>query len=310
MTQASVMVVEDELIVAENLRVVLSGMGYRVTGTAGDSAEAIELAGQSRPDLILMDIVLEGSEFDGIETARKIAGFHEVPIVFVTAYADDGTLERVKGIAPFAYILKPFNERELYSAIELALHRHRMEQEIKKRDDILFALSFSIEWFLKFQKECRSAKARPMETLERGIQEILEHVGLAVHANIVAVFRMNLDQEGPCGAKLQYIWAAPGTCRHLLHPTDNDSRITFSTSLWRSLLASGNMVAGEIEKFPKEDRLFFEKCGISSIAMLPLIRNDVLWGFVAFSGDQSREWSDTEMEALTAAGNIVGGVLD
>jgi len=310
MTRASVMVVEDELIVAENLRAVLAGMGYNVTGTACDSTEAIALAGESPPDLILMDIVLEGSELDGIETAERICGSHEVPIVFVTAYADDGTLERVKGIAPFAYILKPFNERELYSAIELALHRHRMEQEIKKRDDILFALSFAIEWFLKFQKERRNAKTRPGETLEWGIREILEHVGLAVHANIVAVFRMNLDQEGSGGAKLQYIWAAPGTSRHLLHPGDDDSRITFSTSLWRTLLASGNIVAGEIEKFPREDLIFFEKCGISSIAILPLFRNDTLWGFVGFSGDHSREWSETEMEALTMAGNIVGGVLD
>jgi CheY-like chemotaxis protein len=310
MTGASVLIVEDELIVAENLRGVLTGMGYHIVGTAGDSTEAITIAGQSRPDLILMDIVLEGSELDGIETARHINSFHEIPIVFVTAYSDDGTLERAKGIAPFAYILKPFNERELYSAIELALSRHLMEQEIRKRDDILFALNFSVEWFLKYVKESRNAKTRPAETLERGIQNILEHVGLAVRANIVTVFRMNLDQEGPGGAKLQYIWAAPGMSRHLVYPCDDDSRITFSTSLWRTLLASGNIVAGEIEKFPKEDRLFFERCGISSIAILPLFRNDALWGFVGFSGDRAREWSDTEMEALTLAGNIVGGVLD
>jgi GAF domain-containing protein len=70
------------------------------------------------------------------------------------------------------------------------------------------------------------------------------------------------------------------------------------------------MVAGEIEKFPKEDRIFFEKCGISSIAMLPLIKNDALWGFVGFSDSGSREWSDGEMEALTVAGNLVGAVLE
>jgi CheY-like chemotaxis protein len=310
MGKATVMVVEDELIVAENLKVTLTDMGYNVPKTACSSTEALTIVGDIMPDIILMDIVLEGSEFDGVETARRIRSRHDIPIVFVTAYADDETLERVKVTEPFAYILKPFNERELYSAIELGLSKHHMEQEIKKRDDILFAISFAVEWYLRFQKENRRAMAGNPETVESGIREILEQIGLAVNADMVTVFRMNLEAEGNTGAKIQYFWAAPGIFKTAPSLSRNEPLLTFTTSLWRSLLASGNAVAGNVSRFPEGERNFFEKCGISSIAMLPLIKNDALWGFVGFSDSGSREWSDGEMEALTVAGNLVGAVLE
>lgn len=307
MKKASILVVEDELIVAENLRLILGGMGYDVPETACSAEEAFRSVDEQHPDLILMDIVLEGSEFDGVETARQIRSRYDIPVVFLTAYADDETLDRVKVTAPFAYILKPFNERELYSAIELALHRHHMEQEIKKRDNILFALSFAVEWFLRFQKESRQALAGRPENIEHGVREILEQIGLAVNADMVTVFRMNMESEGNTGAKIQYFWAAPGIFRG--QSSREEAWIPFTTSLWRSLLASGNAVAGNVSRFPEGERCFFEKCGISSIAMLPLFKNDALWGFVGFSDNGPREWSDSEMEALTVAGNIVGAVI-
>jgi two-component system, response regulator PdtaR len=309
MSKPTVMVVEDEMIVAENLRVTLTGMGYNVLAVAGTSDEAISAADECPPNLILMDIILEGSDIDGIETARRIRSRHDVPIVFVTAYADDETLERVKITEPFAYILKPFNERELYSAIELALHRHRMECEIKKRDNILFAISFSIEWFLRHQKESRMAKAGHPDTFEKGIIEILEHVGLAVGASTVAIFQMN-PTDSINGAKIQYVWIDPGTEPALEHPQEKDAQLRFTTSLWRSLLATGNYIAGDIAKFPEEERRYFERCGILSVAILPLFKNDVLWGFIGFSTTTLREWSETEMEALRVAGNIVGALLE
>jgi two-component system, response regulator PdtaR len=310
MTRASILVVEDEVIVAENLRVTLSGMGYRVPDTACSSSEALALVEQELPDLILMDIMLEGSELDGIETASRIRKSHDIPIVFVTAYADDVTLERVKVTEPFAYILKPFNERELYSAIELTLHRQKMEQEIKKRDTILFALNFAIEWFLRRQRENRRLKAPEPETLKKGIVDILEHIGLAVDANTVAIFRMNPEHEKDGGAKIEYIWVAPGTPYIQSHPSQNGLPLIFSTSLWRTLLSTGNSIVGDIGKFPEVERNFFEKCGISSLAMLPLFKDDTLWGFITLSSEVPRLWSECEMEALLMAGNIVGAILE
>ncbi len=310
MTSASILVVEDEVIVAENLRVTLSGMGYHVPETACSSSEAMDSVERNLPDLILMDISLEGSEFDGVETARRIRKNHDIPVVFVTAYADDETLERVKATEPFAYILKPFNERELYSAIELALHRHLMEQEIKKRDTILFAISFAIEWFLRHQRESRGAKTGQAEILEKGILDILEHIGLAVDANMVAIFRMKPGNDPMGESNIQHIWFAPGTAHTLPHPSGDSTPLTFTTSLWRTLLTSGNAIAGDIGKFPDEERKFFEKCGISSLAMLPLFKDDSLWGFVTLSSSVPRLWSDGEMEALLMAGNIVGAILE
>lgn len=310
MTGASILVVEDEVIVAENLRITLTDMGYHVPETACSSREALESVGKNLPDLILMDIVLEGSEFDGVETARRIRKNNDIPIVFVTAYADDETLERVKYTDPFAYILKPFNERELYSAIELALHRQQIEQEIKKRDTILFAISFAIEWFLRHQRESRRAKTGGPETLENGILEILEHIGLAVDASMVAVFRLKPESDPDGGAKIQYIWVAPGTPNLVPHPSADTTPLSFTTSLWRTLLTSGNSIAGDIGKFPEEERKFFEKCGISSLAMHPLFKDDLLWGFITISSTVPRLWSDSEMEALMMAGNIVGAILE
>jgi two-component system, response regulator PdtaR len=310
MKKASILVVEDELIVAENLRVTLGGMGYDVPRTACCSEEAIRFVDEHPPDLILMDIRLDGSEFDGVETARRIRGRYDIPVVFLTAYADDETLERVKVTEPFAYILKPFNERELFSAIELALHKHHTELEIKKRDNILFALSFAVEWFLRYQKESRRAKAGWSGSPDEGIREVLGQIGFAVNADMVAVFRMNLEQEGNTGAKIQYLWSAPGLTSTVPQGDPDDARLIFTTSLWRSLLASGNAFAGNVKKFPEEERKFFEKCGMMSIAMLPLFQEGALWGFVGFSAASSRDWTDSEMEALTVAGNIVGAVLD
>ncbi|MFA6331941.1 MAG: response regulator [Methanoregula sp.] len=310
MEKTRILVVEDELIVAENLKVTLAGMGYDVPETACNSDEAFQQAGELCPDLILMDIVLEGSTFDGVETARRIRALHDIPVIFVTAYADDETLERVKVTEPFAYILKPFNERELYSAIELALHRHRMEREIKKRDTILFAIGFAVEWFLRFQKESKKAKDGKVDMIEAGIQEILEQIGFAVDADMVSVFQMNPRPEKNSSATIQYVWTAPDASIPPLSLHGGDLQMTFTTSLWRALLSSGNPITGSVKRFPTEERQFFEKCGVSSIAILPLFKSDELWGFVGFSDANTREWSDGEMEALTIAGNIVGAVLE
>ncbi|HVP97583.1 response regulator [Methanoregula sp.] len=305
----TILIVEDELIVAENLRLVLSGMGYEVPEPAGTSSEALERAASLAPDLILMDIVLEGSPMDGIETAKKIGQMKDVPVIFVTAYSDKKTLSRVKGTEPYAYILKPFNERELAFAIELALHRYQLDREIKKRDSLLLAISFAIEWFLRRHASVPSQDPGYEKNLSAGIMEILEHIGFAVHAASVCIFRMNPGREGRDGATVQYLWVDPGiTGRGKISLSSSES-ITFTSILWSSLLGSGNTIAGDVKKLPGTEGRFFEDRGISSIAVLPLFRNDTLWGFVGFSDTVQREWSDSEMETLQIAGNLIGAVL-
>ena len=130
MSRTKLLVVEDEGIVAMDIADRLTAMGYEVIGSAGSGKEAIALVEKKRPDLILMDIVIEG-DFDGVATASYIHKHYQVPVVFLTANSDPRTLNRAKATSPFGYLLKPFEERELQVAVEMALYRHRAEEKIK-----------------------------------------------------------------------------------------------------------------------------------------------------------------------------------
>ncbi|BBL64150.1 response regulator [Methanosarcina mazei] len=122
------MIVEDEHIVAMGIKRMLKSLGYTVTGVASSGKDAISKAESTFPDLILMDIMLKG-ELDGVEAAKEIKERFDVPIVYLTAYSDSNILERVKKTGPSGYIVKPFDEKDLYSNIEIALHRSRKEKK-------------------------------------------------------------------------------------------------------------------------------------------------------------------------------------
>ncbi|MBP1658083.1 MAG: multi-sensor hybrid histidine kinase [Bacteroidetes bacterium] len=133
MSQASILVVEDEHIVAKDIASRLTRRGYRVVAIAATAGEAVEEAGRHRPDLVLMDIMLKG-DVDGITAADRIRDLYGLPIVYLTAYADDSTLQRAKVTDAFGYILKPFEERELSITIEMALYKHRMEARLRESE--------------------------------------------------------------------------------------------------------------------------------------------------------------------------------
>ena len=134
MTKAHLLIVEDERIVAKDIEYSLKTLGYKVTGIASTGENALQKVKENRPDLVLMDIRLKGG-MDGIEAAEKLREEFSIPVVYLTAYADEGTLERAKVTGPFGYILKPFNEKELCSTIEMALYKHRMDQELKESEE-------------------------------------------------------------------------------------------------------------------------------------------------------------------------------
>jgi CheY-like chemotaxis protein len=128
MTQATILVVEDEGIVAQEIKSRLEKSGYTICAVAHDGNTAIARAEEMRPDLVLMDIRLKG-DMDGIEAAGQIGDHLGIPVVYLTAYTDPATLERAKIKDPFGYVVKPFETRNLMVAIEIALHRHRSESE-------------------------------------------------------------------------------------------------------------------------------------------------------------------------------------
>ena len=127
---ARILLVEDEAIVARDLLQQLTELGYRSAGHATRGEDAIALAGQTRPDLVLMDIQLAG-EMDGISAAQEIRERYGLPVVFLTAFAADDTLARAKLTEPFGYILKPFSERELRTVLEMALYKHQAEARLR-----------------------------------------------------------------------------------------------------------------------------------------------------------------------------------
>ena len=128
MTEGRILIVEDEHIVAMGIKRMLKGLGYTVTGVASSGEDAISKAESTFPDLVLMDIMLKG-ELDGVEAAKEIIERFDVPVVYLTAYSDSTILERVKKTGPSGYIVKPFDEKDLHSNIEIALHRYRKEKE-------------------------------------------------------------------------------------------------------------------------------------------------------------------------------------
>ncbi len=131
MNTIKVLVVEDEVIVAQDIAGRLKKLGYIVTATVASGEEAIEKATENRPDIVLMDIVLKG-EMDGVAAAQQIRTKINVPTVFLTAYADEKTLERAKITNPFGYIIKPFQQQDLRVAIEIALQRHEIEANMQQ----------------------------------------------------------------------------------------------------------------------------------------------------------------------------------
>jgi PAS domain S-box-containing protein len=134
MRTKTIMVVEDELIVAEDLTRWLISLGYTIAARAAAGREAVQRCEATRPDLVLMDILLPGG-MDGIQAAEEIRRRFDIPVVFITASSDDATLARAKVSEPFGYILKPFDERGLYSTIEMALYKHQSEKRMRESEE-------------------------------------------------------------------------------------------------------------------------------------------------------------------------------
>ncbi|MCU0537667.1 MAG: EAL domain-containing protein [Hydrococcus sp. Prado102] len=139
----TVLIVEDESIVAQDLQLILEDLGYNVPAIADSGELAIEKAAEIQPNLILMDIRLIG-EMDGIAAAQIISEQFDIPVVYMTAHSDEATLARAKLTVPFGYVIKPFEEREIRTTIEIALYKHEMEKKLKENAHWLATILKSI----------------------------------------------------------------------------------------------------------------------------------------------------------------------
>ncbi len=144
MEPATILVVEDESLVARDLQSRLISMGYAVPAVSTTGADALQKASQFSPDLALMDIRLRG-EMDGVEVAEQMRDMFDIPCVYLTAYTDDETLRRARITEPYGYLVKPFEEGELHTAIELALYRRKIERKMKQKEQWLVAVMSKIQ---------------------------------------------------------------------------------------------------------------------------------------------------------------------
>ncbi len=139
MSKTNILVVEDENIVAKDIQMSLRKLGYNVVAICSNGEAAINAVEEHAPDIVLMDIMLKG-DMSGIEAAEQIIARFNIPIIYLTAYADESTLSKAKITEPYGYIIKPFKEIDLRTSIEMAQYKHQKETDVRKERDFLYSI--------------------------------------------------------------------------------------------------------------------------------------------------------------------------
>ena len=306
MDKPAIFIVEDEAIVANDIRETLKSLGYDVPGIAKSGEIALEKVKELKPDLVLMDIHL-ATQMDGVETAGKIHVLYDIPVIYLTAYADKALLDRAKVTEPYGYVIKPYDERELHSVVEMALYKHRIEREVKKRDAILFAVSSAVEWLLRIS---RGEPAQPREFNTDDIRDILEPIGLALDAGAIGIFRFSPEAGGPESVSMIYEWGCEAYRSCLYKPELKQFTLSgMGLSHWNQILMKGEVIQVARSTMTEEEKPLFLILGVASAVVLPIFIRDSLWGFIGFFELDERSRSPDEIEALRITANLLGAAL-
>jgi EAL domain-containing protein (putative c-di-GMP-specific phosphodiesterase class I)/AmiR/NasT family two-component response regulator len=204
-----ILIVEDEVLIAHQLRRKLEGLGYQVIGLATNGRDALRIASDDKPDLALMDIVIQG-DMDGIETADALIKDHNIPVIYLTAYADDDTLRRAEDTRAYGYILKPFNEREVHAMIKMTLSRFDHDRGLKESLSTAGQLGKALEATLK--KMALQVNRSDMPSLEKEMHPALQRGEFVMHFQP----QVSLDTGRIIGAEALMRWHHPE--RGLLYP--------------------------------------------------------------------------------------------
>ena len=253
-----------------------------------------------------MDIHL-ASRMDGVETAGKIHVLYDLPVIYLTAYADKALLDRAKVTEPYGYVIKPYDERELHSVIEMALYKHRIEHEIKKRDAILFAVSSAVEWLLRVSNE-ESHAPRDFNTSD--IRDILEPIGLALEAGAIGIFKAGTNPAGAETVSIIYEWGSPSYASALHKPELKQfTYADFGITRWHDLLRKGDVIMASESVLPNDEKRLFGLLSVKSGVILPIFIRDGFWGFIGFFDLVEHTRSPDEVEALRITANLLGAAM-
>jgi CheY-like chemotaxis protein len=306
----AIFIVEDEAIVASDIKETLIGLGYTSAGIAKSGELALEKIQQNQPDLVLMDIHLAG-DLDGVDTAGKIHALYDIPVIYLTAYADKVLLERAKITEPYGYVVKPYDERELHSVIEMALYKHRIEREIKKRDAILFAVSSAVEWLLRVSRPvCSTGPESARDFNSSDIRDILEPIGLALDAGAIGIFKATPGPTGPDTISLIYEWGCPEYNSSLSKPElKHFTYDAMGISRWHNLLVKGEVVPATLSMLSDDEKKLLSLLKVRSGIIVPIFIHDNFWGFIGFFDLVERERSSDQVEALRITANLLGAAI-
>jgi GAF domain-containing protein len=192
----------------------------------------------------------------------------------------------------------------------MALYKHRIEREIKKRDDILFALSSAVEWLLRVTRSTTPA-TRPDEFITpTDMQNILDPLGLALDAGSIGIFQLTRDPSGKSAISMIYEWGCQGYHSCLFKPELKGFTYgAMGLHRWEDLLNRGEVVSAAPGALPDEEKPLFSLLGVESGVIVPVFVRDSLWGFIGFVDVKARTRSPDEIEALRITANLLGAAM-
>lgn len=303
MKNKNILIVEDEVIVAKDIQNRLEAMNYSIPAIATSGKEAIQKAAETPIDLVLMDIKLRG-KMDGIEAAQEIQSRFDIPVIYMTAYSDEATLQRARITEPFGYIVKPVKDRELHASIEMALYKHEAEKELLKQRDLAESMRKIAERRLE---RIQSLRAVAMIVggafdVRATLDAFLDQITTNLNADAVSALLLN-----PKSKMLEYI-AGRGFQLHAINRSElwlNES-LAGRAAIKRRIIEIKNWIPGSSNTDFQSILSNLQLEGMTSYHAVPLIvRHQVKGVFEIFHRmpfDISDEWSEfIDMLSLEAA---------
>lgn len=284
--QPRILIVEDQIRLAKSLECNLRALGYSVSAIASSAEEAVRQATETHPDLVLMDITLQ-REMDGIEAAERIRSSSDIPVIYLTGYGDDQTLQRAKITGPLGYLIKPVRITELRSTIEIALCKHRMEEKIQ----------------IRLIREAAIAQASRLFISPEGadLQEILKN--LAEAFSMEHAYLVRLNEEGQTESIHEWHCKESGT------GTSSNGADLIPFPSWMNKLRQGESIVvqdGEETDPPSTKSVLGESC--DTVVAVPIHSiTGKFTGIMRFDkAKDNRKWFSEDMQAFRVMADMVG----